>query len=145
MRPDSWPVDREGGLQLSFMPHLLLVAYLVKCTTNCNTSKALNVHQSACNVISSPNGVSPTVLDYAPLFGGDVPVRIRSIPDGGWHIGHSCSMHQSSSQPQQIFQPRQEGFYSVQGLSSPVAASRKNCSAILTAILTVQSLRHLPR
>ncbi len=46
-----------------------------------------------------------------------------------------------SSQPRQIFQPRQEGFYSVQGLSSPVAASRKDFSAILT----VQSLRHLPR
>jgi hypothetical protein len=45
-----------------------------------------------------------------------------------------------SSQPRQIFQPRQEGFYSVQGLSSPVAASRKDFSAILT----VQSLRYLP-
>jgi hypothetical protein len=37
-----------------------------------------------------------------------------------------------SSQPRQIFQPRQEGFFSVQGLSSPVAASRKDFSAILT-------------
>jgi hypothetical protein len=45
-----------------------------------------------------------------------------------------------SSQPRQIFQPRQEGFYNVQGLISPVAASRKDFSAILT----VQSLDTFP-
>ncbi len=103
--------------------------------TDSGDFKCMVVKTGFCRNRSIQTGSSGTLNGWKSGQTTFVPLRDRM--EGAW-LPRRLSR---SSQPGQIFQPRQEGFYSVQGLSSPVAASRKDFSAVLTG----QSLRHLPR
>ena len=115
-------------------------AHIFSCS---RIGRQVGIHQSLTAVEAVRVSVEAVRMSIEALRCFRGRERLEEVPENvNW--GHESVLSPRrllrSSQPRQIFQPQQEGFYSVQGLSSPVAALRKDFSAVLT----VQSLRHFP-